>query len=323
MSLIVALLAMIIERIAGYPQRLVDLIGHPVIWIGKLIDIGDTRLNDPAVPDIKRWQRGIWGLAAMLVLVLAVSLVLSQFLRSLPFGWVVEAILASSLLAQKGLRDAVIKVADSLRTGDIGLARRAVSHIVGRDTANLDQAEISRAAIETLAENASDGVVAPLFYLALFGLPGAALYKAINTADSMIGHRTERHEAFGWAAAKLDDVANYIPARLTAVLLIVMAGLMPGASPKNAASAARRDAPNHASPNAGWPEAAMAGALAFGLGGPRAYKGEVLDLPRMGDGRRELGAKDIEDAIALYDRLLWALWGIVSALAIVWLAWVS
>ncbi len=319
MSLIVAFLAALIERAFGYPQKLVSLIGHPVIWIGWLIGLLDVRLNRSELSFTRRRISGAVALALVLAAVLAITLGTTLAIRSLPFGLVLEALLASSLLAQRGLRDAVLRVAGPLRGGDIAAARQAVSHIVGRDTAELDKAEISRAAIETLAENASDGVIAPLFYLVLFGLPGAALYKAVNTADSMIGHRSERYEAFGWAAAKTDDIANFIPARLTALLLTAVAALASGASAPGAWRSAIRHAKNHASPNAGWPEAAMAGALGLGLGGPRAYKGRLLDLPQMGDGRRDLHADDIEAAIGLYNRMLWLVWGLLGLLAIGWL----
>lgn len=320
MSLAVALVATVFERLFGYPQRLVALIGHPVIWMGFLIGKGEAAFNVPEWDFATRRRMGVVVLVAVLAITFAVAMVLTYGLRSFAFGWVVEGVIASSLLAQKGLRDAVLAVVGPLRAGDIVGARVAVSQIVGRDTAALDEAEISRAAIETLAENASDGVVAPLFYLALFGLPGAALYKAINTADSMIGHRSERYAAFGWAAAKLDDVVNFIPARLTGTLFAGLAALLPGASAGDGFTAMLRDAKKHPSPNAGWPESAMAGALGFGLGGPRAYKGDVLDLPRMGDGRRDLGAGDIGMAVRLYDRLLWALLAVLAVLVIFWSA---
>lgn len=315
MSIWVALLAVVLERLAGYPQRLVDAIGHPVMWMGWLIGQGDRKLNRPELSFSIRKRRGILLLAGLVALVLAASLALAVALRALPFGWVIEGVLASSLLAQKGLRDAVCKVAQALSSEGILTARTAVSHIVGRDTTQLDEAEIARAAVETLAENASDGVVAPLFYLALFGLPGAAVYKAINTADSMIGHRSERHEAFGWAAARLDDVVNFIPARLTAFLFIIAAAVTKTADAARAYEAVRRDAKKHASLNAGWPESAMAGALGFGLGGPRAYQGVMIDLPRMGDGRRDLQAGDILAAVGLYDRMLWLVWRLLAAIA--------
>jgi adenosylcobinamide-phosphate synthase len=314
MNLAIALVAALFERLNGYPQALVNAIGHPVIWIGKLIGLGDEKFNRLELPFAARQLRGALVLAAILAVVAAISLTISFTLRAIPYGWIVEAVLASSLLAQKGLRDAVLRVAKALAARDIPAAREAVSHIVGRDTANLDRADIARAATETLAENGSDGVIAPMFYLAIFGLPGAAVYKAINTADSMIGHRSERHEAFGWAAARLDDVVNFIPARLTALLLVAVAG----AGAANALRAVRRDASKHASPNAGWPESAMAGALGISLGGPRAYHGELLDLPTMGDGRRELAAEDISAAIRLYDRMLWLVWALLALFVVFW-----
>ena len=316
----IAFLAAALERLVGYPAWLVDRIGHPVIWMGRLIEIEDRRRNDPETSFESRKRQGVVAIAVVVGVVLIISVGITTILRAVPFGWVIEVALASSLLAQKGLRDAVMAVARALDEEGIEGARRAVSQIVGRDTSALDEAGVSRAAIETLAENASDGVIAPLFYLALFGLPGAAVYKAINTADSMIGHRNERYGAFGWAAARLDDIANFLPARLTALLFVLGARGLAGADADEARVAARRDAPNHASPNAGWPEAAMAGALGLGLGGPRSYKGETLDLPRLGAGRADVGRADIAAAIGLYDRAMliamgglaiWALLGIV------------
>lgn len=316
----IAFLAAIFERLVGYPQGLVDRIGHPVMWIGSLIDALDNRLNRSEKSSEIRKIRGILALAVVILATLIIALGISELLDVLPFGWVIEVLIASSLLAQKGLRDAVLAVADALRSDGLDGARHAVGQIVGRDTAGLDEAEISRAAIETLAENASDGVIAPLLYLALFGLPGAAVYKAINTCDSMIGHRSERHEAFGWAAAKLDDIVNIIPARLTALLFAGGARFLDGADPQAALRTAQRDAQHHASPNAGWPEAALAGALDFGLGGPRSYHGERVDLPGMGDGRRALGADDIATAISLYDRaMLLALGGVAVWALLRWM----
>lgn len=304
MTLIIALIAFVIEWFAGYPQKLVTKIGHPVMWIGALIARLEAQYNRPDLSFAERKRNGIVAHALMLAIVLAISLGIAFVLRSIPFGWLIEALLASSLLAHKGLKDAVLAVAIPLRSGDVAGACLALSHIVGRDTAQLETSDIAKGAIETLAENASDGGIAPLIYLALFGLPGAALYKAINTADSMIGHRSERYEAYGWAAAKLDDVANFPAAPLTAWLMIIAATDGKQFDAKAARAAVRRDAKKHASPNAGWPESAMAGALGIALGGPRAYHGEVVDLPRMGDGRRELTAEDIDRAILLYKRML-------------------
>lgn len=303
MSGLLAPLALLIERRTGYPQSLTDAIGHPVIWFGRLISWLDTHYNRETDPARQRWLAGIFALAALLLAVLVGSLVIVQLTSRIPHGWVIDAILSTSLLAQKELGSAVRAVADAL---DLSLdaGREAVSHIVGRDPKVLDQAGVSRGAIETLAENASDAVIAPLFWLFLFGLPGIALYKAINTADSMIGHLDDRHRDFGWASARLDDVVNWMPARLTALLFVLAAFLMPGASPSRAAEAARRDAGKHNSPNAGWPEAALAGALGFALGGPRSYEGKVVDLPVMGSGTSDLGPAEIRSALRLYDAML-------------------
>jgi adenosylcobinamide-phosphate synthase len=221
------------------------------------------------------------------------------------------------LIAQRSLHQHVSDVATALENGGIDAGRVAVGKIVGRDTAALDTAGIARAAIESLAENFSDGVVAPVFWLAIAGLPGAALYKAINTADSMIGHRTLRHEAFGWAAARLDDLVNLPASRLSALLLVGAAALRRDAAPAVAWRAVRRDASRHRSPNAGYPEAAMAGALGLALAGPRVYGGVTVDDATMGDGRRDVTAADIRRALGLYraaDAILIALVAAAAAL---------
>lgn len=297
MTGLVALIALVVERIVGYPQALVARIGHPVIWMGRLISVLDGRLNN------RTRGRGVLVLTILLGTTLVVTVLVSAVLRSLPFGFVIEALLASTFLAQKSLGDAVSAVATALRRS-LPEGRTAVSHIVGRDPQGLDEAGVARAAIESLAESTSDAVIAPLFWLLLFGLPGIALYKATNTADSMIGHKTERHLQFGWAAARFDDLLNLIPARLTALLIAGTARFIPGADRRAAWATAWRDAKKHESPNAGWPEAAMAGALGFALGGPRSYDGEMVDLPRFGDGRADLGPDDIDRALRLYRGVL-------------------
>ncbi|HHY51355.1 MAG TPA: cobalamin biosynthesis protein CobD, partial [Alphaproteobacteria bacterium] len=210
---------------------------------------------------------------------------------------------------------AVAAVADALGRS-LAAGRQQVREIVGRDPDALDAAGVARAAIESLAESASDGVIAPLFWLIVGGLPGIALYKAVNTADSMIGHRTERYRDFGWASARLDDLLNFVPARLTALLVCGAAFWVSGADARNGWTTALRDARKHASPNAGWPEAALAGALGFALGGPRSYDGEVHDLPRFGDGREDLGPADIRRALELYGMMLNLTLGVALAIAV-------
>ena len=249
MHLFVAPLALLLERLVGYPPRLLALVGHPVIWMGALVAVLERQLNAGR----RQRRRGILMLLGLCAATLLVTVPLSLALRELPFGWLLEAGLATTLLAQKELERAVRAVADAL-TVSLESGRLQVSQIVGRDPESLDAAGVSRAAIESLAESTCDGVVAPLFWLILLGLPGMALYKAVNTADSMVGHRTNRYREFGWASARFDDLLNLLPARLTALLFAGGAFFVDGAHPEPAWSTALRDARKHLSPNAGWPE---------------------------------------------------------------------
>lgn len=312
MAWLLAPLALLIERVVGYPAWLFRAIGHPVTWIGALISFIEIRVNRGK----NRRLKGVLLLLLVLLTVLAVGLLVIAITRRVPFGWVLEALLASTLLAQKELGRAVKAVADGLNLS-LETGRRAVSHIVGRDPDTLDEPGVARAAIESLAESTSDGIVAPLFWLLVGGLPGVLIYKAANTADSMIGHKNERYREFGWASARFDDLLNWIPARLTALLIAGAAFLVRRADPEAAWSTALRDARKHDSPNAGWPEAAFAGALGFRLGGPRAYKGEVHDLPAFGDGRAELTALDILKALELYWMAMNLLLALTLALTLV------
>lgn len=256
-------------------------------------------------------------------LVLVPTVAVAVAIEQLAIGWlgtVAVAVVAGTLLAQRSLARHVADVADALERGGLVAGRLAVARIVGRDPERLDEAAVARAAIESLAENFSDGVVAPVFWLWAAGLPGAAAYKAVNTADSMIGHRSERYRAFGWAAARVDDLVNLPASRLTALLLIGGACLLPGASPAGAWRAVRRDAGAHRSPNAGWPEAAMAGALGFALAGPRHYGGVLVKDAVMGaGGQRGLDAGDIRRALRLYWIADALLIGLLAMLALVWM----
>ena len=315
---LLALLALLIEAAIGYPDRLWRLIGHPVSWIGRIIDIADRRINLPALsPEARQWRGGLL-LGTLLLLVVVVSGTIHAALFPTAIGYGVLALIASALVAQRSLHAHVAAVADALER-DLASAREAVGEIVGRDTGTLDASGVARAAIESLAENFSDGVVAPAIWMAVAGLPGAALYKTINTADSMIGHRTVLHEDFGKASAILDDVVNWPPARLAAGLLIAAAALKRGASMRDAWRITGRDAAKHRSPNAGWPEAAMAGALNLQLSGPRDYHGVRTQDTVIGDGWHKPGADDIRAALALYRRaamLLWLLLAIVAVLLV-------
>jgi adenosylcobinamide-phosphate synthase len=298
-----ALAALVIEAAFGYPQALVRRIGHPVMWIGALIAWADRGWNRAADSFA---MRRLWGVAlvtGLVSLMAAVGLLvtwLAQLMLPAPLSTIVIGLVASSLLAQRSLYQHVAAVATGLEQGGIEGGRQAVAMIVGRDPDRLDEAGVARAAIESLAENFSDGVVAPLFWLTIAGLPGILVYKAINTADSMIGHLSERHRAFGWAAARLDDLVNLPASRLAALWLILAACITPGASASAARRAVWRDAGRHRSPNAGWPEAAMAGSLGLRLAGPRVYHGEVVDDAWMGEGRAGANAGDIRRALRLY-----------------------
>lgn len=317
MSVLITFISLVIERIVGYPNWLFRAIGHPVTWIGLLISFLDRTLNRASRSDTARRLCGVLALVAIVLVPAAIALVIETLLGRLAFGLIATAILASSLLSQRSLGAHVEAVADALETGGLEAGRKAVSIIVGRDPEQLDEAGVSRAAIESLAENFSDGIVAPALWLGLGGLAGGVAYKAVNTADSMIGHRTPRHEAFGWAAARFDDLVNLPASRLTALLIVAASLLMRQADPRAAWQAIRRDAKKHRSPNAGWPEAAMAGALGLALAGPRVYGGVTVEDAVMGEGgRREANAADIRRALKLYhiaDALLIGLFGLVAA----------
>lgn len=310
MFVALALFAMLIELCLGYPPALLRTVGHPVTWIGHLIGALDGRLNrnpppltlarQPEATARVRQALGIIALLVVLGLVGVVAFVVQEELLRLPFGAVLVALAASTLLAQRSLHRHVANVATALEKEGLSAARQAVSHIVGRDTAVLDTTGVARAAIESLAENFSDAIVAPVLWMVIAGLPGAALYKAINTADSMIGHRTPRYAAFGWAAARLDDLVNLPASRLAALLVVMAAGGQKDTAVAAAWRTLWRDAPRHRSPNAGYPEAAMAGALGLSLAGPRVYGGIRVEDATMGDGRRDATAADIRRALALY-----------------------
>ena len=320
-SLPLLLAALLIEAAIGYPARLFAWIGHPVTWIGALIGWLDRSLNRETMSFAIRRMAGVVALLILLSVTLAVSLALVALCRLAgPFALLPLALLASTLLAQRSLHEHVARVAEGLEQGGLAGGRRAVSMIVGRDPESLDESGVARAAIESLAENFSDGIVAPAFWLGLGGLPGGVLYKAINTADSMIGHRSPRHLAFGWAAARLDDLVNLPASRLTALLLIAAAALDRQAEAGAAWRAVRRDARRHRSPNAGWPEAAMAGALGLRLAGPRVYGAVRVEDGWMGDGRAEATAADIRRALALYRRSCLLLWGLAAVASVAALA---
>lgn len=305
----IALLALAADAAVGWPEPVYCRIGHPVGLFARLISSCDRHWNGLHYSEARRRLAGIAMLALLLLLTIGSGLVLTDLARHLlgRWAWVAIGLLAAPGLAQRSLDGHVRPVASALHSGDLFAARRAVSRIVGRDTGRLDIAGASRAAIESLAESFCDGVVAPLFWLLAAGLPGIWAYKAINTADSLIGHREERWRAFGWAAARTDDLANWIPARLAGALLC-LAGFCGW-------RIMWRDAHRHASPNAGWPEAAMAGALGVRLAGAVSYDGVIHAKPWIGDGRSRTDAADIDRALAVYRRACLCLWLIAGGVA--------
>lgn len=293
------LIALGIDAILGWPKAFFARVRHPVVWVGALVTFLEARLNRPTFsPALRRLCgillvliiAGLAGLAGFVISALATGGYTGLFLLGVA-GW--------PLIAARALHDHVAAVASPLARGDLDSARVEVAKIVGRDPNRLDAPGVARAAIESLAENTSDGVIAPLFWGAVAGLPGLFVYKAINTLDSMIGHRSLRFEAFGWASARLDDLVNLIPARLTGALFALAA-----LRPREGLAAMLRDAPRHRSPNAGWPEAAMADALGVRLSGPRAYEGRIAGEPYVNAEGREASAADILAALALYRRTL-------------------
>jgi adenosylcobinamide-phosphate synthase len=312
------LLSLALDAVFGDPEALNRRQLHPVQLIGRVIAWVDARFNRESDTPGRRRNSGAWTAAGLLAGALILGHLVQTLLLALPLGWLSLAVVMSTLIAQRSLYEHVAAVASGLETGGLGGGRLAVSRIVGRDPEALDQAGVSRAAIESLAENFSDGVVAPVFWAALLGLPGLLAYKVINTADSMIGHKSPRHLHFGWAAARLDDLLNLIPARLSGLIVCAASWLLPGADPLGAWRAMRRDARHHRSPNAGWPEAAFAGALGLAIAGPRVYHGELVDDHWMNEGGRPHGAApDIRMALRLFVRACWM--QAVLLIALIWL----
>ncbi len=299
-GLFLLFLALALDAVMGDMKWLFRLIPHPVVVIGRLIAKLDRKLNRPERGDKARKQRGIVLVVIMVSGAALIGAVISFVARVLPHAWLFEVFFAATLLAQRGLFEHVDDVARALQHKGLEAGRYAVSRIVGRDPASLDEHGVSRAAIESLAENFSDAVVAPTFWYALFGLPGILVYKTVNTLDSMVGYRNDKYRAFGWASARLDDVLNYIPARLAGLIVTLAALVAARGNPIRALITMFRDARHHPSPNSGWPEAAMAGALGLALGGPRKYPGLVVDQKWIGQGRARTTFADIDRALHLF-----------------------
>lgn len=316
---VVLLAALVADWHFGEPDLLWKRIPHPVVLFGRLIGLLDRAFNLAEDPPARRRRYGALALAVLLLAALGAGSALTLLAEALgPLGPVIEIFVVFALLAQKSLKDHVAEVSATLAAEGLEAARGAVGKIVGRDPQRLDRAGVARAAVESLAENFADGAVAPAFWYALLGLPGIVAYKALNTADSMIGHRNAKYLEFGRFAARADDFANWLPARLSALLIAAGAATLGGAAAaRSSLGAALRDAGLHRSPNAGWPEAAMAGALDIALGGPRIYPGETVSQAHIhATGRRDIDAADIDKAIAVFVRACFVLWGAIALLAI-------
>lgn len=302
-TLYVLFFALVADRAVGDPDGVWRRVPHPVVLFGRAVSFFEKHFNRRGLDERDRRTYGMMAILALLIGAVLAGLLVARIFSYLGFlGLLLEIVVVAILLAQKSLADHVFAVGQGLRKDGIAGGRRAVAMVVGRDPNSLDRAGVCRAAIETLAENYSDGVVAPASFYALFGLPGLFAYKMLNTADSMIGHKTPRYRQFGWASARLDDFANWPAARLSALFIALGSWLRRG---RNAArkslSVALRDHGLHRSPNSGWPESAMAGALDIALAGPRVYAGEsVMEPMQNSAGRKNIGPTDIDAAIEVF-----------------------
>ncbi|MDJ0612255.1 MAG: adenosylcobinamide-phosphate synthase CbiB [Rhizobiaceae bacterium] len=318
-ALFILLTALVLDWVFGEPDILWSRFPHPVVLFGKAVSWADKQYNIEGDSKGVKIRKGSWAIFLLVLAALLVGLGLEKLVSiAWPFGWVLELFVVFVLLAQKSLRDHVSAVAIGLAANGLQGGRDAVGMIVGRDPSQLDGSGICRASIESLAENFSDGVVAPAFWYAVFGLPGILVYKMINTADSMIAYKNEKYLWFGRSAAQIDDLANWVPARISAVLVAIGSGTVYGInSMLNSLKCAFRDAGLHRSPNAGWPEAAMAGGTGIALGGPRDYAHERVSQPFLNaSGTRDLGSHHIEISLDVFSRACFVLWGLCLLIAL-------
>lgn len=298
--LLLLVAGLVIDALFGDMPAVFRYVPHPVVLAGRAVAFFDRKLNRETRSQVSRRERGIVTVVVLVGGAALIGLIVERVCRDSLVGGIVEAVLIAVLVAQRSLYEHVAAVAAGLANGGLAGGREAVRHVVGRDPMSLDAHGVARAAIESLAENFSDGVVAPVFWYLLLGLPGLFAYKMANTLDSMIGHRTPRYRAFGWAAARLDDVLNTVPAPLSGVLFAMAAVFEKNCRPGHALVIMLRDGRKHHSPNAGWPESAMAGALGLALAGPRRYPEGLVADPWLGDGSARAGVPDISRGLQLY-----------------------
>ena len=318
--LFILLLALVLDWYFGEPEAIWSSIPHPIVLFGKTVSFADKKLNKTSDDHKAQYKKGALAITLLIIAALLSSFLLEGVIHFFGiFGFLIELFIVFVLLAQKSLADHVEMVANGLKDEGLEGGRKAVGMIVGRDPGSLDQSGVSRASIESLAENFSDGVVAPAFWYAVFGLSGIIVYKMINTADSMIAYRNEKYLWFGRVTAQIDDLANWLPARISALLIAIGAGMLNGSAGfKNALIVALRDSGLHRSPNAGWPEAAMAGGADLALGGPRIYPDEIVQQAYLNSsGKRKLGVGDIQKAIQIFTLACFVLWFFTGALAVI------
>ncbi|MGI9524294.1 MAG: adenosylcobinamide-phosphate synthase CbiB [Hyphomicrobiaceae bacterium] len=314
---VLLLLALALDAVVGDPDWLWRSFPHPVVIMGRTIERFDLCFNRPKQSEKLRRNWGMAMLAFLVAASIGTGLAIAGMARLYPIGIFLEVVVVAALLAQRSLYQHVAQVSHAFKDNGLDGARRSVAMIVGRDPDSLDSAGICRASIESAAENFSDGVVAPAFWYLIAGLPGIICYKIINTADSMVGHRTPRHAAFGWGSARLDDIINVFPSRSSG-LIIAIAAAFAGGSTSSALQAMARDAYDHRSPNAGWPEAAMAGALGLALAGPRSYEGKVIEDTWMNkSGRQSAEPADIDRALRLLICACGVQFAIIAAISLV------
>lgn len=315
--LVILLIALVLDWYFGEPDILWSNLPHPIVLFGKAVSFADKRLNKERDSDQAQYKKGAIAISLLLLSALGISLLLDEIIKRLWIvGSLLELFIVFVLLAQKSLSDHVEMVAKGLKEDGLKGGRKAVGMIVGRDPSSLDKSGVSRAAIESLAENFSDGVVAPAFWYLVFGLPGIIVYKMINTADSMIAYRNDKYLWFGRVAAQIDDLANWLPARISALLIAIGTGMLRGVDAfRNSLIVALRDAGLHRSPNAGWPEAAMAGGADLALGGPRVYPQETVQQAYLNSsGKRDLGVSDIEMTLQIFALACFVLWFFIGIL---------
>ena len=309
-------LALLLDTIIGDPKSIYARVPHPIVLIGNLIGLMEKALNRPTHASFSRRDLGCLTILVLAVATGFLGIIISNVLAGEIWGAIIQAFLISILLAGKSLAQHIAAVRDGLLNGGLEDGRIAVAAVVGRDTNFLDDAGVARAGIESLAENFSDGVVAPVFWALIFGLPGILVYKTINTADSMIGYKTDRYHQFGWAAARLDDLLNLVPARISGLLIVIASMACRVGSAADGFRSVIRDAGRHRSPNAGYPEAAMAGVLGLKLAGPRRYGDEVIEDAWMGDGRENASPSDINRALRVYWSALTIIFLICAAVSV-------